>query len=59
MLDDVLPPMHDEMVAALFNHVADKDAAAALACVERCLSRGQAMDRFCELAVAHWLWVSA
>jgi len=53
MMDDILPPMYDEVVGALFQRVAENDVAGALGCVEQCLSRGQTMDRFCELAVSH------
>jgi DNA polymerase III gamma/tau subunit len=52
-LDDVLPSPHDETVAALVDHVADGNAAGALASVDRAYANGQTADRLCELLVGH------
>ncbi len=53
LLDDVLPVAHDEVIAAMLDHVADEDAAGALARVEQSLASGQTLDRYCEMTVNH------
>ncbi len=53
IIEEVLPAAHDETVARMMAHVADEDAAAALACVEESLGAGQTIDRFCESVITH------
>ena len=50
---DVLPPPLDESVAEVIDRVADSDAAGALGAVDRCLSRGQTIERFCEALIEY------
>lgn len=48
IVDQVLPPPHDEQVYALVDQIANRDAAEALRAVERCLSSGHTVERLCE-----------
>ncbi len=53
ILDQVVPLVHDELVTEVVEHLANEEAAAALAGVERSLSSGQTIERFCEMTVEH------
>ncbi len=48
MIEDVLPSPHDEVLAALIGHMADRDAAGALGSLEACLAAGYSLERFAE-----------
>jgi len=48
MIDDVLPMPHDEVLARLIAHLADRDAAGALASLDACLCAGYSLERFAE-----------
>jgi len=48
MLDDVLPVPHDEVLTGLIGHLADGNAAGALASLDACLSAGYTLERFAE-----------
>ncbi len=53
IMDEVLPVPHDELVGDLIERIADQDASAALACVDRCLSTGHTVERLCEVMIEH------
>jgi len=46
-VDEFLPAPHDELLADLIDALATGDAAAAIACTDRSLSRGQTPDQWC------------
>ncbi len=48
LVDQVLPSSHDERLAALVDHLAGHDAAAALRQADHCLAGGLTLERFCE-----------
>jgi DNA polymerase-3 subunit gamma/tau len=53
VMDDVLPAAHDELIHELMDFVAAGDAAGALASVDRSMSAGATVDRFCEGLIDH------
>ncbi len=48
MLDDLLPMAYDEVLSVLIGQLADRDAAGALLSLDKCLSTGYSLERFCE-----------
>lgn len=52
-LNDVLPPAYDEVITSMMDRITEDDAGGALERVEEAMSRGQTVDRFCELLVEH------
>ncbi len=48
LVDDLLPTPYDEMLTGLIGQLADRDAAGALASLDRCLSAGYTLERFAE-----------
>jgi len=53
IVDEIIPPPHDELAAAVFDAVAQRDAAAALAALDRALQSGRTVDRFCDQLIEH------
>ncbi|MCO6439281.1 MAG: DNA polymerase III subunit gamma/tau [Phycisphaerae bacterium] len=51
--EEVMPPPHDELAAAVIDAVAARDAGAALASLDRALQSGRTVDRFCDHLVEH------
>ncbi|HNQ23019.1 MAG TPA: DNA polymerase III subunit gamma/tau [Phycisphaerae bacterium] len=53
VIDELLPPPHDELVCALVDHVARQEPAAALAALDAALQQGQTVERFCDHLIEH------
>ena len=53
VVDELIPPSHDEMAAAVMRCVAAGDAAGALAALDRALQSGRTVDRFCDQVINH------
>ncbi len=53
VVNEVIPPPHDEMSHAVMEAVAQSDAAAALAALDAALQTGRTVDRFCEHLIDH------
>lgn len=51
--DEVIPPPHDELAAAVMQAVSDQDAAGALQALDRALQTGRTVDRFCDHLIDH------
>jgi DNA polymerase-3 subunit gamma/tau len=53
VVDEVLPPPHDELSLALIDRVAERDAAGALRALDQALQTGRTVDRFCDHLIEH------
>jgi DNA polymerase III gamma/tau subunit len=53
IVNEVLPPPHDELSAAVVQCVADHDAAGALRALDTALQTGRTVDRFCDHLIEH------
>ena len=53
VVDEVIPPPHDEMASALMDCVAKQDAAGALSMLDRALQDGRTVERFCDHLIEH------
>jgi len=53
IVDEVLPPPHDELAAAVMGCVAKSDAGGALKAFDDALQTGRTVDRFCEHLIEH------
>jgi DNA polymerase-3 subunit gamma/tau len=53
VLDELLPPAHDELAAALVDAMAAREPARALTVLDDALQRGQTVDRFCDHLIEH------
>jgi len=53
IVNEVLPPPHDELSAAVFQCVANRDAAGALRALDQALQTGRTVDRFCDHLIEH------
>ena len=53
IVDEVLPPPHDELSAAVIERVAERDAAGALRALDQALQTGRTVDRFCDHLIEH------
>jgi len=53
ILDEIIPPPHDELAAAVLDAVAGQDAAAALDALDKALQSGRTVDRFCDQLIDH------
>jgi len=53
IVNEVLPPPHDELSAAVLQCVADRDAAGALRALDTALQTGRTVDRFCDHLIEH------
>ncbi len=53
IVNEVLPPPHDELSAAVLQCVADRDAAGALRALDIALQTGRTVDRFCDHLIEH------
>jgi len=52
-LDDIIPPPHDELAAAVLDAVAAQDPGAALDALDRGLQSGRTVDRICDQLIDH------
>jgi len=53
IVDEILPPPHDELAAALIRCVADQNAAGALRALDDALQTGRTVERFCDRLIEH------
>ena len=53
IVNEVLPPPHDELSAAVLQCVAERDAAGALRALDTALQTGRTVDRFCDHLIEH------
>ena len=53
VMEELVPPPHDELAAGVVNALAAGDPAAALRAFEIALQHGRTIDRFCEDMIAH------
>ena len=53
IVDEVLPPPHDELSAAVIEGVAERNAAGALRALDHALQTGRTVDRFCDHLIEH------
>ncbi|MEK6797897.1 MAG: DNA polymerase III subunit gamma/tau [Planctomycetota bacterium] len=53
VVDEVVPPPHDELSLALTEAIASRDAAAALRALDAALQSGRTVERFCEHLIEH------
>ncbi len=53
VVDELLPPPHDELAAAVMDSVASQDAGGALAALDRALQTGRSVERFCDHLIEH------
>ncbi len=53
IVDELLPPPHDELSAAVIDCVAERDAAGALRALDAALQTGRTVDRFCDHLIEH------
>ncbi|MBI4717672.1 MAG: DNA polymerase III subunit gamma/tau [Planctomycetes bacterium] len=51
--DEVIPPPHDELAAAVMAAIASADAAAALRALDAALQTGRTVERFCDHLIEH------
>ncbi len=53
ILDELIPPPHDELAFAVMDGVAQSDPAGALSAVDRALQTGRTVERFCTHLIEH------
>ena len=53
VVDELLPPPHDELARAVIDCVAQQDAAGALQTLDRALQTGLTIERFCDRLIEH------
>jgi DNA polymerase-3 subunit gamma/tau len=53
VINEVLPPPHDELAFALFSDVAERNPAGALQKLDQALQSGRTVERFCEHLIEH------
>ncbi len=53
VVDELIPPPHDELAAKVIECVAERDAASALRALDRALQSGRTVDRFCDHLIQH------
>ena len=51
LLEEVLPTPHDQLLAALIDSWAARDAARAIEAFDRCLAEGYSLERFCDAMI--------
>ncbi len=51
--DELIPPPHDELAAAVMECVSNQDAKGALAAVDQALQSGRTVERFCDHLIEH------
>jgi DNA polymerase-3 subunit gamma/tau len=52
VVDELLPPAHDELLGQLIDRFAEGDAAGALAAMDQSLGQGHTLDHWCTLLIA-------
>lgn len=53
IVDEIIPPPHDELAAAVIESVSSQDAAGALRALDQALQSGRTVDRFCDHLIEH------
>jgi len=53
VLDEVVPPPHDELSLAILDRIGEGDAAGALRGLDAALQTGRTVDRFCDHLIEH------
>ncbi len=53
VVDEIIPPPHDELAAAVMTSIANGDAAGALQAFDTALQGGRTVDRFCDHLIQH------
>ena len=53
LVDEIIPPPHDELAGAVIECVARSDAAGALQTLDQALQSGRTVDRFCDHLIEH------
>lgn len=53
VVDEIIPPPHDELAAAVFLAVARQDAAGAMTALDQALQSGRTVERFCDQLIEH------
>jgi len=53
IVDQIIPPPHDELALAVVDRVAENDAAGALLALDRALQTGRTVERFCDHLIEH------
>ncbi|MFQ5493868.1 MAG: DNA polymerase III subunit gamma/tau, partial [Phycisphaerae bacterium] len=53
VVDELMPPPHDELAFRLVERLAEQDAAGALAALDEALQSGRTVDRFCDHLIEH------
>jgi len=53
VVDELLPPPHDELASAVMERVAEHDGAGAVAALDTALQSGRTVERFCDHLVEH------
>ena len=53
VLDELLPPPHDDLAAAVIEAVANRNPAGALQTLDRALQSGRSVERFCDHLIEH------
>ncbi|MGB2985214.1 MAG: DNA polymerase III subunit gamma/tau [Phycisphaerae bacterium] len=53
VVDEIIPPPHDELALAVIDCVAKRDAAGALRTLDRALQSGRTVERFCDHLIGH------
>ena len=53
IVNDLIPPPHDELAFAVFDAVGERDAGQALTALDRALQTGRTVERFCDHLIDH------
>jgi DNA polymerase III gamma/tau subunit len=53
IVDELIPPPHDEFAAAVMARIADRDAAGSLVAFDVALQSGRTIERFCDQLIEH------
>ena len=53
LVDELIPPLHDELAAAVIDAIAKKDAAGALRALDQALQSGRTVERLCDHLVEY------
>lgn len=53
IVDEIIPPPHDELASAVMGFVSQQDAAGALRALDQALQSGRTVERFCDLLIEH------
>ncbi len=53
IVDEIIPPAHDELASAVMVFVSQQDAAGALGALDEALQSGRTIERFCDHLIEH------